>query len=150
MVDGIDEGRVRALHHDVSDVLLSPLELPSTPLTLPNGRVIQAELATSFGERRRGLMGRPELADDRGMLFLFEQPGRLSFWMLGVLIPLDLVWLDSDRRIVGFSERTPLCEDTTGGGCPLFDGGAEAQFVLELAAGAVEANGLSLGDSIRW
>ncbi len=150
MVDGIDEGRVRALHRDVSDVLLSPLELPSTPLTLPNGRVIQAELATSFGERRRGLMGRPELADDRGMLFLFEQSGRLSFWMLGVLIPLDLVWLDSDRRIVGFSERTPLCESTTGGGCLLYDGGAEAQFVLELAAGVVGANGLKLRDSLVW
>ena len=148
--EGIDEGRSLAVHRDVRDVLLSPLELPSTPLTLPSGKVIQVELAAAFGERQRGLMGRPGLADDRGMLFLFDQPGRLSFWMLGVLIPLDIVWLDSGRRIVGFSERTPLCESTTGGGCPLYDGGAEAQYVLELAAGAVEANGLKLRDSLVW
>lgn len=146
--DGIDEGRLRAVHREARDVVLSPLELPSTPVTLPNGNVIQAEMAAGFSERRRGLMGRPALAADRGMLFLFERPGRLTFWMRGVVIPLDLVWLDSDRRIVGLSERTPVCE--SGSTCPLFDGGAEAQFVLELAAGTAEANGLAIGDGIDW
>ena len=146
--EGIDEGRLRAVHREARDVVLSPLELSSTPVTFPNGEVIQAELATAFSERQRGLMGRPELGADRGMLFLFERPGRLTFWMFGVLIPLDLVWLDSDRRIVGLSERTPVCE--SGSTCPLFDGGAEAQFVLELAAGTAEANGLAIGDAIDW
>ena len=146
--EGIDGGRLRAVHREVRDVVLSPLELPSTPLTLPNGEVIQAELAITFSERQRGLMGRRELADNRGMLFLFERPGRLTFWMSGVLIPLDLVWLDSDRRIVGVSEWTPVCG--SGSDCRLFDGGAEARFVLELAAGMVEANGLAIGDNIDW
>ena len=146
--EGIDEGRLRALHREARDVVLSPLELPSTPVTFPNGEVIEAELATAFSERQRGLMGRPELAADRGMLFLFERPGRLTFWMFGVLIPLDLVWLDSDRRIVGLSERTPICESANT--CPLFDGGAEARFVLELAAGTAEANGLAVGDVVNW
>ena len=148
--DGIDEGRLRSVHRDMRDVLLSPLELPSTPLTLPNGTVIQAEMAAGFSERRRGLMGRPALAADRGMLFLFERPGRLTFWMSGVLIPLDILWLDSNRRIVGLSERMPPCESAGAANCPLVDGGSESQFVLELPADTVEANGLSLGDSIRW
>ena len=146
--EGIDEGRLRALHREARDVVLSPLELSSTPVTFPNGEVIEAELATAFSERQRGLMGRPELAADRGMLFLFERPGRLTFWMFGVLIPLDFVWLDSDRRIVGLSERTPICESAST--CRLFDGGAEAQFVLELAPGTTEAHGLAIGDAINW
>ena len=72
-------------------VSLSAPELPSTPVTLPNGTVIQAELATSFGERQRGLMNRTELATDRGMLFEFEQAALHRFWMFGTLIPLDII-----------------------------------------------------------
>jgi uncharacterized protein len=59
------------------------------------------ELALTPDERERGLMYRERLAPDAGMLFVFDQPAPLMFWMKNTLIPLDMIFIGSDRRIVG-------------------------------------------------
>jgi len=148
--DGLDSGFVQYRHTESAIVSLSAPELPSSPVTLPNGAVMQAELAVLFGERQRGLMNRTELASDRGMLFEFEQAALHRFWMFGTLIPLDIIWLDPDRRVVFISADTPPCENTNPGQCPTYGPQQPSRFVLELAAGQAAANGLRLGDQLKW
>ncbi len=147
---GLDDGFVEYGHTESTIVSLSAPELPSSPVNLPNGTVIQAELATSFGERQRGLMNRTELAADRGMLFEFEQAALHRFWMFGTLIPLDIIWLDPDRRVVFISADTPPCESSNPGECPTYGPQQPSRFVLELAGGQAAANGLRLGDQLEW
>jgi len=148
--DGLDSGAVEYRHTEITIVSLSDPELPSSPVTLPNGAVIQAELAALFGERQRGLMNRTELASDRSMLFEFEQAALHRFWMFGTLIPLDIIWLDLDRRVVFISADTPPCESTNPGQCPTYGPQQPSRFVLELAARQAAANGLRLGDQLKW
>jgi hypothetical protein len=147
---GLDSGDFDYSHNEVRIVILPPAELPSTPLRLPNGRTIQAELAATFEERANGLMNRPGLADDRGMLFLFSSPGIWPFWMYRTLVPLDIVWLDADRKVVSISVETPPCESANSFECPNYFPNAPARFVLEIPAGQAAANGLELGSQVNW
>lgn len=125
----------------------SPL-LPISPIMLPNGDTILAELATTSADRSQGLMDRGHLHPDRGMLFFFPMPGLYGFWMSHTLIPLDILWLDADRRVVSISADTPPCP--SGGACPVYSPSAPAQFVLELAAGEAARRNLKLGDQLDW
>ena len=147
---GLDDGFVEYRHTESAIVSLSAPELPSLPVNLPNGTVIQAELATFFGERQRGLMNRTELAADRGMLFEFEQAALHCFWMFGTLTPLDIIWLDPDRRVVFISADTPPCESSNPGQCPTYGPQQRSRFVLELAGGQAATNGLRLDDQLEW
>jgi uncharacterized membrane protein (UPF0127 family) len=147
---GLDGGEFDYWHTEVRTVLLPPAELPSTPVKLPSGRLIQAELAATFEERASGLMHRPELANDRGMLFLFDSPGIHPFWMYRTLVPLDIIWIDADRKIVFISANTPPCESENSSQCPNYFPNAVSRFVLEIPAGQAAVNGLDVGSQINW
>lgn len=125
----------------------SPL-LPISPVMLPNGDAILAELAATASDRARGLMDRGHLHPDRGMLFFFPSPGLFGIWMSHTLIPLDILWLNGERRIVSISAETPPCP--SGVSCPLYSPSAPAQFVLELASGEAARRNLQLGDQLDW
>jgi hypothetical protein len=146
--DGPESGSLAYLHSQLAGVRLGQPHLPGTPVALPDGAEVHAEVAATFVERQRGLMFRRELPSSAGMLFLFDNPGRYGFWMLNTLVPLDIVWLDSDRRVVFVSENTPPCPPGTA--CPTYGSEAVAQFVLELAAGQAAAHQLNVGDELAW
>src|SRR5688500_9478780 len=78
-------------------------------VVLPDGFMVGVELAADPETRARGLMHRPLLAPDRGMLFLFPSSEIQSFWMKDTLIPLDMIWIDEDRRIVDIMSDVPPC-----------------------------------------
>jgi hypothetical protein len=145
--DGPDHGLLVYREEFLQQGDLGAPHLASTPVTLPSGEKIQAELAATASERARGLMFRPVLPPDKGMLFLFEAPGRFSFWMLNTLVPLDILWLDSDREILFISADTPPCQTQV---CPTYGPSAAAQYVLEIAAGEAARRGLDLGDRVAW
>ena len=128
----------------------SDSRLPTVPVTLPSGKVVRAELATDPRDQQRGLMFRTALAPDRGMLFVFPQPGNHPFWMYHTLIPLDILWLDRNRTIVFISANTPPCPPEKGENCPHYGGEQLAQFVLEIAGGATAGHGLKVGDTLRF
>lgn len=119
-------------------------------VTLPDGRVITAELADTPQMMARGLMFRDSLAPNHGMLFMHERPGHYPYWMHNCKIPLDIIWMDSQHRIVEISANTPPCTATADSGCPTYGGHAEAQYALELAGGQAKKNGLNIGDTITF
>ncbi len=111
--------------------------------------MIEAEVALTQRELTKGLMFRESLAVDHGMLFVFPQSGKFNFWMYQCKIPLDIVWIDSGRRIVEISANTPPCKKAAND-CPHYGGNEMSQYVLELAAGAAAKNGLKKGDELSF
>lgn len=109
------------------------------------GQRYSVEIADDSEERARGLMFRDELADDAGMLFLFPREVPRAFWMLNTRIPLDIIYIDAERRIAAWSLDTPPCRTRT---CPNYPSGAAAKYVLEVNAGEMERLGVAVGDSV--
>ncbi|MDC7224014.1 MAG: DUF192 domain-containing protein [Spirochaetales bacterium] len=75
------------------------------------GHTITVELARSLDERQTGLMYREEMAQDHGMLFVFEEEAVRSFWMKNTLIPLSIAYIDKEGVILDILDMEPL--DTT-------------------------------------
>jgi uncharacterized membrane protein (UPF0127 family) len=138
----------------LSLVPLPAAELPRTrvevirPGTGAMLLAIDAELATTPETRTRGLMERSSLPADQGMLFIFEVAQPLSFWMFNTLIPLDIIFADTARRITSISASVPPCRPPSR--CPTYTSPGLAQFVLEVNAGTVIKAGIDVGDELRW
>ena len=118
-------------------------------VTMPQGTVIMAELADTVEERARGLMFRPSLEKNRGMLFTFAEPQQWSFWMKNTRIALDIIWMDGNRKIVHIERNVPTCSRTDDG-CPQYQPNEGALYVLELAAGSADALKLERGAALRF
>jgi uncharacterized membrane protein (UPF0127 family) len=101
------------------------------PLTLPSGKVLQTEVMIKDADREMGLMFRPSLPLDHGMLFLFEQPGMPGIWMKNCKFPIDILWLDEQRRVVHLEEAVPPCKAEP---CPVYQPLRQASYVLEINA----------------
>jgi uncharacterized membrane protein (UPF0127 family) len=127
---------------------LGLVRLPTIPAHLPNTEIVHPEIATTAAEHQRGLMNRPSLSPNSGMLFFFESPGFRSFWMSETLIPLTIIWLDSNRKIVTISADTPPCPPDTA--CPFYGPAEPAMYVLELGAGEAAHRGLKINDQLSW
>lgn len=119
-------------------------------LTLPNGQKIYAEILIRPEEVMRGMMFRPGLAEDRGLLFIHRRPGKYSYWMHNVKVPLDIIWMDKDRTVVEISLNTPPCGEQDPIKCPQFGGKEDSRFVLELAGGLAAKYGLAVGQKIEF
>ena len=110
------------------------------------GQRYYVEIANDDDERARGLMYRDELGANEGMFFIFRESAPRSFWMLNTRIPLDIVYIDSDLEIVGWSLDTPPCRTRR---CPGYPSGAPAKYVLEVNAGEMDRLGVEIGDPVR-
>src|SRR5260370_16836685 len=84
-------------------------DLIAQEVTLPGGQVIQAEVMVDRKDQARGMMFRTSLAPDHGMLFIHQGPGSYAYWMYQTLIPLDIIWMNPNNRIVEISPDTPPC-----------------------------------------
>ena len=112
-----------------------------------NGKSVTAELAVTDEERARGLMFREKILPDQGMLFVFDQEDTHSFWMKNTLIYLDMLWLDSQRRVIHIAANVPPCKEDP---CPSYGPGVPARYVLELKGGGAAANGIKLQDQLQF
>jgi hypothetical protein len=113
----------------------------------PDGRSITAELAITDAERARGLMFREKIAVDQGMLFCFAEEDLHAFWMKNTLIPLDMIWLDQNRRIVHIAKNVPPCKADP---CPSYAPSRPGNYVLELGAGGADYYNLKLFDRLEF
>ncbi len=88
-------------------------------------------------------MFRERLDPDHAMLFFFPTAGQHPFWMKNTLLPLDMIWLDREKRILHIESNVPPCRADP---CPNYGpSGDSAMFVLETAAGVAERERLKIG-----
>lgn len=109
---------------------------------LPSGYALIVEVAKTPLEISRGLMGRTGLPNYRGMLFVHPRSGVYRYWMQGVLIPLDIVWLSFNLTVVEI-----VCGAIPGSLEPL-GSCLDSKYALEIAAGMAERYRLSVGDTL--
>ncbi len=116
--------------------------LPITARATLAGQVIEIEVARTPEQQQMGLMYRTSLPANRGMLFSFEPPQTVSFWMKNTKVSLDMVFL-RNGRVQHLARNVPPC---TADPCPLYPSEAVIDQVLELRAGRAEELGLRVGD----
>jgi len=122
-------------------------DLNLTEVTFPNGKTVAAETMLREIDQMRGMMFRDSLAKDRGMLFVHPAEANYHYWMYQCRIPLDIIWMSHERRIVEISANTPPCPSKAAHECPTFGGHEKARYVLELAGGGAAMYGLHVGDT---
>lgn len=108
---------------------------------------LNIEVADTDIERARGLQERKSLEDDYGMLFVFETEGMYNFWMKDTLVPLDMIWIDKDRKIVDIKTYVPPCTEDP---CPTYNPAGESLYVLETKAGLSTVLNYKVGDELTF
>ena len=101
------------------------------------------ELVISSDEKIKGLMYRDFLDLDSGMLFVFDKENFYTIWMKNTLIPLDVVWIDSNGIVVFIERDLKPCED-----CIVFKPDKKAKYILEINSGIVDKIGLGVGERV--
>lgn len=119
----------------------NPLEA-LTITTASGPHEFMVEIADDEPERERGLMFRPPLADDRGMLFEFPDSAERSFWMRNTPSSLDIIYIDPTGSIVSIAHHTTPYSDAQ------IPSNGAASGVLELRAGRAEEIGAKAGDKV--
>ena len=115
-------------------------DLPTTTLTVGTHKVT-AEIARSPEQRALGLMNRFSLKPDHGMLFIFERPEPLGFWMKNTFIPLSIAFIGTDGRIVNIEDMKPQTEETHWSKGP-------ALYALEMKKGWFAERGIGPGAKV--
>ena len=103
---------------------------------------LTVELARTAAERGRGLMFREEMAEERGMLFVFAQETRAGFWMKDTKIALSIAFIAGDGTILETQDMEPLAEETHAPGKPY-------RYALEVNQGWFARHGLGSGDRVE-
>ena len=118
--------------------------LPVARIHHPDGVVeVAVEVVSTPEALARGLMYRTELADGRGMLFVFPEESDHRFWMKNTLIPLDMIFIAADGAIVGIHrDATPLSTAPVGVGRP-------SRYVLEVPGGWAARTGVAPGQRVE-
>ena len=113
---------------------------------------LRVELAATPAAREQGLMHRERLAPARGMLFVFPKEDFWPFWMKDTRIPLDILWLDANRKVVDMVEgaRPFVPAQDAAQGPPVFNPVFRSRYVLEANAGWARKNSVKIGDRARF
>lgn len=107
---------------------------------------IPVEIADTQETLEKGLSGRLHLPKKQGMLFLFPIPDEYAFWMPDMNFPIDLIWIDASRHIVGFEQSMQPEKDLKN---PRYYTPPEpVEYVIEVNAGFVKKNGLTVGQEV--
>ena len=125
------------------DGSLAAQQLQSLEIATKNGvQIFGVEMAVTPDEQARGLMFRRELPEKQGMLFDFQREQPTSFWMKNTYIPLDMIFIRADGRILRIAENTvPLSE-------ALVPSGGPVRAVLEVIGGTAKKLGIAPGDRV--
>ncbi len=104
---------------------------------------LSVEVVEKEKELERGLQLRESLSKDAGMLFIFRKTAIYPFWMKDTKIPLDMIWINRDQRIVYIEKNVPPCQNDP---CPVYTPSQEALYVLEINGGRSDELNLRIGD----
>lgn len=120
-------------------------KLPISAQAVIGRNVIELEVAQTPQQQAIGLMHRTAIPENRGMLFLFDSPQPVSFWMKNVRVPLDMIFM-KDGVVKGISAAVPPC---TTNPCPTYGPRTEINQVIELRGGRASQLGLKVNDKVN-
>ncbi len=121
---------------------------PAKPaVVLPDGTQVTLELAVTPEEHEQGLMFRPDVPAQRGMLFLFSEPSYPRFWMKNTWTPLDIVFLDDRGAVLSVVHDAPPCREEP---CPEYSPGHVTSAVLEMRAGSARQHGVEVATTLQF
>ena len=134
----------------VAGIYSIPQDSKLETVAFPRGMIkvdnvaLEVQIADTEPRRVRGLMFQEQLPYDQGMIFVFQEPGAYSLWMLNMQFPLDMIWFDEDGAVVHIEQGVQPCktalEITT---CQSIVPGGMATYILEVTAGFVEMHGIT-------
>ncbi len=140
----------------VVGLMTMPSEIKLESVEFPMGTImvdeipLQVMIADTEPRRVRGLMFEDQLPFDQGMIFVFEQSGLYSLWMLNMQFSLDMIWFDQDGKVVHIEKDVPPCksalEITT---CQSVVPDEKAVYVLEVTTGFVDKNNITKDSVMR-
>ena len=135
--------------NSVSNFLPRPqLNLKTTTVEIPLSSkkkiILKAQIAETEAQQAKGLMFRKYLPESEGMLFVYNKPSLLGFYMANCYIYLDMIFMDSDKKIIGFLKNQKPMDST------VRDIGKPSQYVLEVNGGFVDRHHIKTGIRLHW
>lgn len=116
--------------------------LPTVQMRL-GGKTFTLEVAATMGDRMHGLMRRDSMPVDQGMIFVFDEPQQLRFYMKNTRIPLDIIFVDETGKVDSIKQMRPYDETTVP------SDGNHAKWAIELNQGAAADAGVKVGDQLE-
>ena len=113
-----------------------------------NGFKLTADLALTNEQREKGLSVKDKLKENEAMLFVSEESAKHSFWMKDMKFPIDIIWLDSDGKVVHIEQNLQPCVSVFI--CTSYRPNADSQYVLETVAGFTQRHNISVGTDIDF
>ncbi|HUT05440.1 MAG TPA: DUF192 domain-containing protein [Nitrosopumilaceae archaeon] len=126
-----------------SDSKLESVEFPRGTIKVDDF-VLEVQVADTEPRRIRGLMFQEQLPFDQGMIFVFNEPGIYSLWMLNMQFPLDMIWFDENGSIVHLEQDIPPCKSATEiMACQSIVPSGDALYILEVTSGFIKENNIT-------
>ena len=105
-----------------------------------NGINVTMAIASSDEQRIRGLSGIEKMNENEGMLFLFDKPSKQGFWMNKMNFPIDIIWLDSNNKVVHIEKQLEPCKLFLA--CPVYNPEVDSLYVIELQSGFADTHSI--------
>ncbi|MBU0758073.1 MAG: DUF192 domain-containing protein [Nanoarchaeota archaeon] len=128
-------------------VILSCTFSDHQKICFKDGSCIDAEVMDTAEKRTKGLMGRESLAEEKGMLFVFDKSGEYAFWMKDTNFAIDMIWVDESDRIVHIERNAQPCKADP---CKVYAPNADSLFVIEVVSGYSIEHGINKGDTVLF
>lgn len=126
-----------------SDSKLESVEFPRGTIKVDD-KVLEVQIADTEPRRVRGLMFQNQLPYSEGMIFVFNEPGIYSLWMLNMQFSLDMIWFDDQGNVVYIEEDVPPCKSATEiMACQSITPSGQAKYILEVTSGFVKEFGIT-------
>lgn len=126
-----------------SDSKLESVEFPRGTIKVDD-KVLEVQIADTEARRVRGLMFQNQLPYDQGMIFVFNESGIYSLWMLNMQFSLDMIWFDENGNVVHIEQNIPPCKSATEiMACQSIVPSGEAKYILEVTSGFVNEFGIT-------
>lgn len=133
----------------LSTFLLFAGNLEKKKISFEKGATLTVEVADNFTTRNQGLMDRTEMASDQGMLFVFQAPQKLSFWMKNTYIPLSIAYLDEEKTIKEIYDMQAQSLLERSQNLQHYPSQCSCQYALEVNQGWFKKNKVKVGEKIR-
>jgi uncharacterized membrane protein (UPF0127 family) len=128
--------------------IVDPNDQPIKARIVVNEFTILADVAITDEDQIKGLSIRDQMNENEGMLFVYGEPSRQSFWMKDMKFPIDIIWLNETGSVVHVEENLRPCVPSLE--CPSFSPNENAQYVLETIAGFAQKHHLNIGTDIDF